>query len=118
MNLGEIGLACSKKLLKRNCNVIIATIPNSNQTFEELKKQLEDDLKEFRKDLWELQYLNLSSFDSVNQFVNKFKNSNRKIDILINNAAVFLAPFGITEDGFERHLSINYLGKLFDLINL
>lgn len=115
---GEIGLACVRKLLRRNCKVIIATIPNPNQNFDELRQQLEQDLKEFKKELWELHYLNLSSFDSVNNFVETFKKSNRNIDILINNAAVFLVPFGITDNGFERHLAINFLGHCLLTLNL
>jgi len=31
------------------------------------------------------------------------------IDILIHNAGVVLEPFGVTDDGFERHLGVNFL---------
>lgn len=87
---GEIGLACVKKLLKKNCKIIIATIPNSDQTIEKLEKQLEIDLKDYRRDLWELNYLDLGSFQSINEFTDNFKKTNRKIDILINNAGKFI----------------------------
>lgn len=83
---GEIGLSCLKKLLNKNCQIIIATIPNSGQTMRDLQFQMEQDLKEFKRDLWTLCYLNLSSFESINEFVEKFKKSNRQIDLLINNA--------------------------------
>ena len=133
---GEIGLVCVKRLLKKNCNVLIATIPNAGQTFDELKVQLEDDLKEFKKDQWELCYLDLSCFQSINEFVERFKQSNRTIDILINNAgklsffiffflifhfyclAVFLIPFVVTKNGFEKHLAVNYLGHCLLTLNL
>ena len=83
---GDIGFACVQKLLQKNCHVVIATIPNPGQTFEELEFQLEQDLSEFRRTQWELMYLNLSSLKSVNEFAYTFLKANRKIDILINNA--------------------------------
>lgn len=86
---GDIGFACVQKLLQKNCNVVIATIPNPGQTFEELGSQLEKDLCEYPRERWELIYLNLSSFKSVNKFANAFLQANRKIDILINNAGEF-----------------------------
>ena len=122
--------------MKKNCNVLIATIPNASQTFDELKAQLEDDLKEFKKNQWKLFYLNLSCFQSINEFVECFKQSNRTIDILINNAGklysfiflfliyhyyclgVFLIPFSVTKNGFEKHLAINYLGHCLLTLNL
>ena len=87
---GEIGTAIVKKLLRKNCRVLIATIPNSGQTLEELEGQLEKDLKRFKRELWEVNYLDLSSFRSINEFVDNFKKTNRAIDILINNAGELL----------------------------
>ena len=87
---GEIGCAVVKKLLRKNCRVLIATIPNPGQTLNELENQLEKDLKRYKRELWEVSYLNLSSFKSVNEFVDNFKKSNRTIDILINNAGELL----------------------------
>lgn len=87
---GEIGTAIVKKLLRKNCRVLIATIPNSGQTLEELESQLEKDLKRYKRELWQVNYLDLSSFRSVNEFVDNFKKSNRSIDILINNAGKML----------------------------
>ena len=84
---GEIGTAIVKKMLRKNCRVLIATIPNKpDQTLSELEAQLEKVLKRFRRELWEVSYLDLSSFKSINEFVDNFKKSNRTIDILINNA--------------------------------
>lgn len=86
---GDIGLACVQKLLQKNCKVVIATIPFRGQTFAELGFQLEKELSEFPRERWELIYLDLSSFKSVNKFANIFLKANRKIDILINNAGEF-----------------------------
>lgn len=89
---GEIGFACVKKLLEKNCHVVIATIPNPGQTFEELESQIEQDLCEVPRKQWELIYLNLSSCKSVNAFADTFLKANRKIDILINNAGELSDP--------------------------
>ena len=33
-----------------------------------------------------------------------------RLDILVNNAGVMMVPYGTTEDGFETHFGVNYLG--------
>ncbi|KAK6635631.1 hypothetical protein RUM44_000885 [Polyplax serrata] len=54
-------------------------------------------------------FLDLTSLQSVREFVKKLDNEN-KIDILINNAGVAFQDFEKTGDGFEIHLATNYLG--------
>lgn len=58
----------------------------------------------------ELLHLDLSSMASVKLFVEKILKSESKVDALICNAGVMLMPYLETEDGFELHVSINYLG--------
>jgi retinol dehydrogenase-13 len=53
--------------------------------------------------------LNLSSFKSVENFVNEFKKKFSKLDILINNAAAFPLDFELTEDKIESNLQMNYV---------
>lgn len=63
--------------------------------------------------------LDLASFDSIRSFVEVVKNGFTKIDILINNAGVYL-PISMneqTKDGFELHFGVNHLGH-FLLTNL
>lgn len=72
--------------------------------------------EEFTKDAINPQYeilpLDLSSFASIRHFVDLFHQRKRPLNILINNAAIM--GFGIkknfTEDGFESHFGVNYLG--------
>ncbi|XP_045910164.1 dehydrogenase/reductase SDR family member on chromosome X-like [Micropterus dolomieu] len=54
--------------------------------------------------------LDLASLQSVRQFVQSFKERDLPLNILINNAGVMLVPEGRTEDGFEQHFGVNYLG--------
>ncbi|XP_052348599.1 dehydrogenase/reductase SDR family member on chromosome X-like [Oncorhynchus keta] len=58
----------------------------------------------------EFDQLNLASLQSVRQFVQSIKRRGLPLHILVNNAAVMLVPEGRTEEGFERHFGVNYLG--------
>uniref|UniRef100_A0A8C7GP25 Dehydrogenase/reductase (SDR family) X-linked n=1 Tax=Oncorhynchus kisutch TaxID=8019 RepID=A0A8C7GP25_ONCKI len=58
----------------------------------------------------EFDQLNLASLQSVRQFVQNIKRRGLPLHILVNNAAVMLVPEGRTEEGFERHFGVNYLG--------
>ncbi|XP_040057589.1 polyprenol dehydrogenase isoform X1 [Gasterosteus aculeatus] len=58
----------------------------------------------------EFSKLDLASLQSIRQFVQRFKEQNLPLNILINNAGVMLVPEGRTEDGFEQHIGVNYLG--------
>ncbi|XP_033247942.1 retinol dehydrogenase 12 isoform X1 [Drosophila miranda] len=52
----------------------------------------------------------LSSLDSVRNFVDGFKKEQDKLHILINNAGVFWEPRSLTKEGFEMHLGVNHIG--------
>ncbi|KAI4905325.1 hypothetical protein NFI96_029833, partial [Prochilodus magdalenae] len=65
----------------------------------------------------DFEFLDLASLESVRQFVRRFEDRRLPLHTLINNAAVMLVPEGKTEDGFELHLAVNYLG-LFLLTHL
>ncbi|XP_053333726.1 dehydrogenase/reductase SDR family member on chromosome X [Clarias gariepinus] len=65
----------------------------------------------------EFMYLDLASLKSVREFVERFKARGLPLHTLINNAGVMLVPERTTEDGFELHFGLNYLGH-FLLTNL
>ncbi|AAK22385.1 SDR family NAD(P)-dependent oxidoreductase [Caulobacter vibrioides] len=52
--------------------------------------------------------LDLSSLEAIRHFVNVW--GDRRIDILINNAAVMASPLMRTADGFEMQFGTNHLG--------
>lgn len=65
--------------------------------------------------------LDLSQSDSVTEFVQWYADTQeRQLDVLINNAGIHLDLLSqwkspqLTDDGFERHWRVNYLGT-FDL---
>lgn len=63
--------------------------------------------------------LDLSSFESIESFVEVIKTGFHKIDVLINNAGVVvpLSCDNKTKEGFEIHLGVNHLGHFY-LTNL
>lgn len=58
----------------------------------------------------EFKTLDLGSSKSIRQFAQSFKERNLPLNILVNNAGIMLVPEGRTEDGFELHFGVNYLG--------
>lgn len=49
-------------------------------------------------------HLDLASFASVKGFSEKVRQKHDMIDSLILNAGVAYLPFGLTEDGIEKHM--------------
>jgi NAD(P)-dependent dehydrogenase (short-subunit alcohol dehydrogenase family) len=52
--------------------------------------------------------LDLASLDSVRRFAGEF--SDARVDLLVNNAGVMMAPRQTTSDGFELQFGTNHLG--------
>jgi len=57
----------------------------------------------------EAMHLDLSSFASIEKFVQEFQQRKLPLHILINNAAI-VCPYRTTADGFEVQFETNYLG--------
>lgn len=65
------------------------------------------------KENYTIMHLDLSSLESVRQFVDNFRNSGRPLDVLVCNAAVYLPTAKepvFTADGFELSVGTNHLG--------
>jgi len=66
--------------------------------------------------------LDLSSFQSIERFTDRFLAEHQKLDLLINNAGVMTPPESKTTEGFEQQFGVNFLGhfmltaKLFPLL--
>ncbi len=64
----------------------------------------------------------LSSFRGVVSIADEFRASFQKLDVLINNAGIFLTEYQETEDGLETQWMVNYLApylltrRLLDLL--
>uniref|UniRef100_A0A1A9WIU1 Uncharacterized protein n=1 Tax=Glossina brevipalpis TaxID=37001 RepID=A0A1A9WIU1_9MUSC len=101
-----IGLRIIQKLLNCDMTVIIGVRdPNSA---EEAVKSLVDLENIEGKIICE--HLDVANMKSVKEFAEKIKAKFSKVDLLINNAGIMFAPYKLTEDEFESHLAVNYLG--------
>ncbi|KAK5579120.1 hypothetical protein RB653_008799 [Dictyostelium firmibasis] len=107
-----LGKVVSGMLAKTNYFVILA-----NRDLNKAKLVLDDILATTanNKNVISMK-LDLSSFDSIKEFVNQFKQLNIPLDVLINNAGIYTPPFSLTE-GFESQFMVNHLGP-FLLTNL
>lgn len=47
----------------------------------------------------------------------RYKEEEKRLDILINNAGVMRCPYTLTKDGFEMQIGVNHIGH-FLLTNL
>ncbi|XP_077287860.1 retinol dehydrogenase 14-like [Arctopsyche grandis] len=111
-----LGRAAVQELVARGARVILAC-----RDMERGRAAVQDIRKNYKPNGGEMivMQLDLASFDSIKSFVEVIKNGFTKIDILINNAGVYL-PISMnqqTKDGFEMHFGVNHLGH-FLLTNL
>lgn len=74
----------------------------------------------FPKGSYTVMHVDLASLESVRQFVTNFRNSGRRLDAVVANAAVYLPTATeptYTADGFETCVGVNHLAH-FLLCNL
>ncbi|CAG2116662.1 unnamed protein product [Medioppia subpectinata] len=62
--------------------------------------------------------LDLSSLKSVRYFANQIKNTEKTVDLLINNAGVMACPPSVSADGYELQLATNHLGHFLLTLHL
>lgn len=65
------------------------------------------------KENYSVIHLDLASLDSVRQFVQNFRQTGMKLDVLVCNAAVYFPTAkepSYTADGFEMSVGVNHLG--------
>lgn len=107
-----IGKETARELAKRGGKVILAC--RDLEKCEHVKMELIEDT--FNRNI-HCRKLDLGSIKSIKEFAKITNETETRIDILINNAGVMLDNREVTEDGFEKHLGVNYLGH-FLLTNL
>ncbi|KAJ8252870.1 hypothetical protein GJAV_G00206490 [Gymnothorax javanicus] len=107
-----MGYETARHLTSLGMHVVIAG--NNDEEGAAAVKKINEEQKEGKA---EFQYIDLASLKSVRQFVTKFKDRGLPLHVLVNNAGVMLVPEKTTEDGFELHFGLNYLGH-FLLTNL
>ncbi len=102
-----LGFGCVETLLKQGHRVL-ATGRHPDKIRERLDPALEKNLI--------VEALDVSSFDSLRDFEKKLPSLTDRIDVLINNAGVFLddqdapGPLGTSVEDLERTLRTNVMG--------
>ncbi|XP_016297474.1 dehydrogenase/reductase SDR family member on chromosome X-like isoform X2 [Sinocyclocheilus anshuiensis] len=100
-----MGYEISRHLVSLDMHVVIAG--NEEQEGLAAVKKIHEELNQGKV---EFMYLDLASLTSVRQFVQRYKAKGLPLHVLVNNAGVMLVPERRTEDGFELHFGLNYLG--------
>jgi len=103
-----IGKAAAIQLAQLGANVIMAC-----RSLDRGQKALEEVRKVSGSDTVELMRVDMSSQKSICEFVDTFKASHDRLDVLVQNAANFdhtLRKVTMTEDGVETIFATNHLG--------
>ncbi|XP_019723656.1 polyprenol dehydrogenase [Hippocampus comes] len=107
-----MGYETAKHLARLGMHVFIAG--NEKEEGLAAARTIQEECREGKA---EFLFLDLTSLNSVRKFVETFKGRGLPLHLLVNNAGTMLIPEMQTEDGFEAHFSLNYLGH-FLLTNL
>jgi 3-oxoacyl-[acyl-carrier protein] reductase len=90
-----IGKACAKLFSELNANVILTYKSNEQKAIQTLKELSNSDNNH------SIYQLDISSPDSIENFFNKLNKKYNKIDVLINNAGVYIGH-KISEVSYEK----------------
>jgi len=113
-----IGFECSKWLAERGAHVILAGRSKSKlESCEALIRQTakKSDGSAANGETLRLTSLelDLTSFESIEAFVQRFNQLNLPCHILLNNAGVMATTYGQTQDGFELQFGTNHVGHFY-----
>ena len=99
-----IGLKTAEQFVNEGHHVILAC---RNMEKAQQARQL---LQQQGKGQVDLIELDLNSLEKINHSANQILSQYNHIDVLINNAGLISTHLARTEDGFEKHFGVNYLG--------
>lgn len=102
---GGIGTEITRAVAKAGYRVIMACYNPIKA--EAVRERLS---KETGNPYLEVMAVDLSSMSSVASFANQLLERNLPITLLMNNAGIMETGFHTTSDGFERTVSVNYMG--------
>jgi NAD(P)-dependent dehydrogenase (short-subunit alcohol dehydrogenase family) len=107
-----VGKVTARELAKKGFTIVVAA-RNANKA-EALKEEIEKSTGNASCDVI---VADLGSLGQVRQLAETFRRRYATLDVLINNAGVFLPTRSETEDGYETMFQVNYLSP-FLLTNL
>ncbi|KAJ8986233.1 hypothetical protein NQ317_009939 [Molorchus minor] len=104
-----IGKVTAQDFFQRGARVIMAcrNLEKANEAVKDIKENCST-----QENVGELiaTELDLSSLKSVRNCAKHLLDTEKRIDLLINNAGVMMCPKTITEDGYEMQFATNHLG--------
>lgn len=100
-----LGLEATKAFAEKNAKVIMAC--RSISKGELAKAQI---IESYTAADITVVRLDLSDLTSIHSFTSKIKQSQTRLDVLLNNAGIMMVPYGLTVDGFEKQIGTNHLG--------
>ena len=117
---GSIGFECAKTLLQWGARVCISARSKENveKSICHLTKALGDSNILLQEEQLKGFPLDLCDSDSVKHFSDRVKLEYSSLDVLINNAGIYLDVLGqwsepkLSDDGQELHWRVNYLGSV------
>ena len=107
-----IGKATALELAKMGTRLVMVC-----RNYEKGEKARQEIIAESQNENVELMLADMSSKDSIRRLASDFQNTHKKLELLINNAGVYLTRRQVTPDGLETTLATNLLGP-FLLTNL
>jgi len=103
-----IGKEAAKQIAKLGAKVYMAckSLGSANQAKEEI-------INETGNQNVFVKHLDLASVDSIQEFAESFKQKERKLDVLINNAGLWTKTKKLTDINVEQTFAVNVLGHQF-----
>lgn len=103
-NVG-LGFETARVLCKKGANVTLAcrNISAGDAALAAIKAEQPDAKVELRR-------LDLNDLNSVREFARGYRESDRPLHILINNAGVMACPKSFTSNGLETQFGVNHIG--------
>lgn len=100
-----LGFESVKVFAQNGANVVMAC--RSLEKGEAARKKI---VRLYPSSIIQVMELDLADLKSIRNFAATFRESHAHLDVLLNNAAVMMAPYSLTKDGFECHMGTNHLG--------
>ncbi len=100
-----LGFEAVKAFAQNGANVVMAC--RSVEKGEIARKQI---IRLYPSSYIKVMELDLGDLKSIRRFAVTFRQSHAHLDVLLNNAALMMAPYSQTKDGFESQMGINHLG--------
>jgi NAD(P)-dependent dehydrogenase (short-subunit alcohol dehydrogenase family) len=100
-----LGFEAAREFARKGAQTILAC-----RNIERAQRALGQIQAEIPNATAEIMEIDLASLASVRQFAEAFRSKYDRLDVLLNNAGIMMAPYSTTEDGFEHQFGVNHLG--------